>query len=335
MPSRFKSSVRIGSALVGPILTAALLLAGCVQSDVASRLNSDPGQPETGLTTANGGALSENPEEGGQIVSDLRLRQSILPSGSTLDRIAEGVIQTSSGAAAAELRIARLKAQARATNWLPSIGPSVNLTSLSGLVTSILVEAALFDNGRKKAEREFAAADVELAAVSLAEELNTRVYDALEAYVTILRATEQAAIDQRAMAQLVKFQRIMRVRVEGGLSDLSEQQIIDQQVAQMQATLSADQRTAEVVVAELAYLYGGPVTGLSDLGTLPADSPAAEPLAVLRARASHSKSGRIQNRARQYSARAVSTGQYRRRRPRLRSGAGGRANVWGWHSRQP
>jgi hypothetical protein len=93
MPSRFKSSVRIGSALVGPILTAALLLAGCVQSDVASRLNSDPGQPETGLTTANGGALSENPEEGGQIVSDLRLRQSILPSGSTLDRIAEGVIQ--------------------------------------------------------------------------------------------------------------------------------------------------------------------------------------------------------------------------------------------------
>ena len=281
MPGLSGRNLRIGPAQAGLILW--LGLSGCV-GDVASRFNTDPSQPETGLTAQNGGALAEDPEAGGQIITDLRGRVSVLPQGGAFDQIAAGVIATSSGAAAAELRIARLKAQARATNWLPSLGPSVNLTSLSGLVASILVEAALFDNGRKKAERDFAAADVELAAVSLAEELNGRVYDALLAYVTQARAADQAVIDQRALAQLSEFQRIMRLRVEGGLSDRSEQQILDQQVAQMTATLAADQRTAEVAGEELASLYGAAVTGVSGLDALAADAPVAEPLAVLRAR---------------------------------------------------
>ena len=281
MPGLSGRNLRIGPAQAGLILW--LGLSGCV-GDVASRFNTDLSQPETGLTAQNGGALSEDPEAGGQIITDLRGRVSVLPQGGAFDQIAAGVIATSSGAAAAELRIARLKAQARATNWLPSLGPSVNLTSLSGLVASILVEAALFDNGRKKAERDFAAADVELAAVSLAEELNGRVYEALLAYVTQSRAADQAAIDERALVQLSEFQRIMRLRVEGGLSDRSEQQILDQQVAQMTATLAADQRTAEVAGEELASLYGAAVTGVSGLDALAADAPVPEPLAVLRAR---------------------------------------------------
>ncbi len=158
MPGLSGRNLRIGPAQAGLILW--LGLSGCV-GDVASRFNTDPSQPETGLSAQNGGALAEDPEAGGQIITDLRGRVSVLPQGGAFDQIAAGVIATSSGAAAAELRIARLKAQARATNWLPSLGPSVNLTSLSGLVASILVEAALFDNGRKKAERDFSAADVE------------------------------------------------------------------------------------------------------------------------------------------------------------------------------
>ena len=281
MPRLSGRILSIGPAQAGLVLW--LGLSGCV-GDVASRFNTNPSQPETGYTVQNGGALAEDPDAGGQIITDLRGRSSILPQGGAFDQIATGVIATSSGAAAAELRIARLKAQARATNWLPGLGPSVNLTSLSGLVASILVEAALFDNGRKKAERDFAAADVELAAVSLAEELNGRVYDALLAYVTQQRAADQAAIDQRALVQLSEFQRIMRLRVEGGLSDRSEQQILDQQVTQMTATLAADQRTAQVAGEELASLYGAAVTGVSGLDALPADAPVPEPLAVLRAR---------------------------------------------------
>ena len=281
MPGLSVRKLWIGPAKAGLVLW--LGLSGCV-GDVASRFNTDPSQPETGYTVQNGGALAEDPDAGGQIITDLRGRASILPQGGAFDQIAAGVIATGSGAAAAELRIARLKAQARATNWLPGLGPSVNLTSLSGLVASILVEAALFNNGRKKAERDFAAADVELAAVSLAEELNDRVYDALLAYVTQQRAVDQTAIDQRALVQLSEFQRIMRLRVEGGLADRSEQQILDQQVAQMTATLAADQRTAEVAGEELASLYGAAVTGASGLDALPADAPVPEPLAVLRAR---------------------------------------------------
>lgn len=283
MPGMSRNEPRIGPAAVGLILAAAMGLSGCV-SDVASRFQGDPSQPETGMTTDNSGALAEDPDAGGQIIADLRARQSVLPQGGVFARIALGALQTGSGAAAAELRIARLKAQAKETNWLPQIGPSVSLTSLSGLVASILVEAALFDNGRRKAEREYAAADVELAAVSLSAEMNTRVQDALVAYVTIQRAQTQAAIDQRAMGRLAEYQHIMQQRVEGGLSDLSEQQILDQQLAEMQATFSADQRTAEVAAQELAMLYGGPLDGLTGLDALPADAPAPEPLAVLRAR---------------------------------------------------
>lgn len=283
MPGMSRCKARIGPATVGLILTTAMALGGC-GADVASRFGGDPTLPETGMTTDNSGALAEHPDEGGQIIGDLRLRQSILPDGGAFAQIASGVLQTSSGAAAAELRIARLKAQAKETNWLPQIGPSVSLTSLSGLVASILVEAALFDNGRRKAEREFAAADVELAAVSLAEEMNTRVYDAMAAYVTIQRASAQAAIDQRAMGRLAEFQDIMQQRVAGGLSDLSEQQILDQQLAEMRATFASDQRSAAVAAEELAMLYGGPVSGLSGLEALPADTPTPEPLAVLRAR---------------------------------------------------
>ena len=291
MPVKTWSDKQTRPVKAGLALAAALLLSGCVgdaMNGIVSRLPFRPeGQtaavdPE--LSTDNRGALAEQPTDAGQVIDDLKARQGILPGGGAFATIAQAVLDNSTGAAAAELRIARLKAEAKEKNWLPQIGPSVNLTSLSGLVTSMLVEAAVFDNGRKRAEREYAAADVELAAVSLAEELNGRVHDALRAYVTAQRANEQAAIDARALARLEDYQGIMRMRVEGGLSDQSEQQIIDQHIAEMRATLAADQQQAKVATEELASLTGGPVAGLGGMDTLAADTAAPEPLAVLRAR---------------------------------------------------
>ena len=84
--------------------------------------------------------------------------------------------------------MARLKAEARSKNWLPSIGPTVSLTSLGSVVAQLVVEQAILDNGRRKAERDHAAADVDVSAVMLVQDLNGRVHDGLAAYVNAQRA---------------------------------------------------------------------------------------------------------------------------------------------------
>lgn len=104
----------------------------------------------------------------------MRQRISILPKGSAFARVAQSVLTAGSGTAEAELRVARLTARAKSKNWLPSIGPDVSMTSLGSLAASLLLDQAIFDNGRRKAERAYAAADVEVAAVSLATDLAIR-----------------------------------------------------------------------------------------------------------------------------------------------------------------
>jgi adhesin transport system outer membrane protein len=77
----------------------------------------------------------------------------------------------------------------------------------------------------------------------------------------------------------------MQKRVAGGISDGSEQQVLNQQLAEMQATVAADRQAEATAMAELAALAGRPmqgVTGLTDLPDLAAVAP--EPLSVVKAR---------------------------------------------------
>jgi len=92
-----------------------------------------------------------------EIISGLLNRRSVLPSGPYAE-VASGVLAANSRAAEADLRAAKLRSQARANNWLPTLGPTVSLTSLGDVVTGLVVDAVLFDNGKKKAERDYAAA---------------------------------------------------------------------------------------------------------------------------------------------------------------------------------
>ena len=140
---------------------SAALLGGCVglggaEGGFASRANQTP----AGL--ARGGV--DSPAEGGSaLISDLQARRSVLPPGGAYARVADAVLKADSGTAAAELRIARLRSEARAKNWLPKLGPTVSLTSLNGLAVGLLLEQALFDHGRRKAERAYAAAEPDAA----------------------------------------------------------------------------------------------------------------------------------------------------------------------------
>lgn len=270
MHSARKTGCRTKVKTVGPALMACVWLSACMGGgQTVARQDFNAGSIQT---TASGSAL----------IADLQARQSVLPAGGAFSKVAESVLAASSGAAAAELRVAQLRADARSKNWLPSLGPSVNLTSLGGLATSLLLEQPVFDNGGRKAQRAFAAADVEVAAVSLSLALNQRVYAGLANYVNAERARAQAEVSEQAAAKLGEFSEIMRKRVAGGISDLSEQRVIDQRMAEMRATVTGDRQAEASALAELAALAGAPLGGLHGLDTLGASS--AGPLAVVKSR---------------------------------------------------
>ncbi|OCX61675.1 hypothetical protein BFP70_15315 [Thioclava sp. SK-1] len=217
------------------------------------------------------------------IIANLAARQSVLTGESPYDRIARAVLTQSKSSAQAELRVKRLTAKAKSKNWLPELRPGVSLTSLGELVTSMVFEQVLFDNGAKKAEREYAAADVEIAAVNLSEDYNNTVYDGLAHYVQAQQAAAQADVAEMAQAWLAKYDRIMMERVRGGLSDMSEKRVILQKLSEMEATAATDRDTARGQMAQLAAMAGGPMGDLSGVPdiTIPTTMPVA--LSVERA----------------------------------------------------
>jgi outer membrane protein, adhesin transport system len=258
------------------------LLAGCVASNEAARFGAGEGLAPTDPAAANSFApQGANPSV---LIEGLRTRQSVIAGDGPFQTVTDAVITASAGAAVAELRVARLKAEAKATNWLPSIGPSVDLTSLGAVVASMVLEQTIFDNGRNKAERAFAAADVEVAAVTLAQDMNDRVYTGLAHYIEAERARTQAGLADAAVARLVEFDRIVGVRVEGGLSDRTEAQIIRQKLTEMQATQSADRAAIAAAEASLTAITGGSGVGAGGLQAI-GQNTGDEPLTVLMERA--------------------------------------------------
>lgn len=253
---------------------ALMLLTGCF--DPAAMLRSSAGQPASKVMAQSANAASP-------IIASLQSRRSILPPNGPYGQLGAAILAANSGAAAAELRMAQLKAEAKSKNWLPQLGPSVSLSSLSGMVASLTLSQPLIDNGRRKAERDFASADVEVAAVALSATMNQRVYEGLQHYVQSQRALAQAAVSQAAVTRLAGFEAAMQTRVEGGISDMSEKNVISQRAAEMQATVAADQDSAHAALAQLSAMVGRPVTGLSGLDDLPAiTGGGAMPLSVLR-----------------------------------------------------
>ncbi len=268
------------------LLAAGLGLSGCMQDGaspgVAMRAGADPVDP---AAVASGGKIgragTDQPDAASPVIAALRARRSVLPPG-VFTEVADAVLAANQGAGAAELRVARLKAEARSRNWLPSIGPSVDLVSLGTLAAGMLVDQLILDNGRRKAERAFAAADVEVAAVTLATEMNARVHDGLARYVEAERAAAQGAALGPAMARMEGYARIIEGRVEGGIADRSEARVVTQKLAELRALQSADRQAEATARAELAALAGHEMA-VSGLPAWPSTTSDAEPLSVLRA----------------------------------------------------
>ncbi len=219
------------------------------------------------------------------IITGLKARRSVLPHGSAYSEVAGAVLAANSRAAESELRAARLRAAAASQNWLPTVGPAISLSSLGDLVANLVVEQVLFDNGRKKAERAFAAADVEVAAVSLAEDTNMRVFTALDLYLTGEEGAEKAKVSQSAFNDMSRFEHIMDERVRGGVSNRSDLGVLRQKMAEIRSDMTLGRETKSAATAELNAMSIRDLSGVSGVPQLDLEGVYATPLPVLKAEA--------------------------------------------------
>ena len=234
---------------------ALLGLPGCMSgtegAGVSRMLMPDASPVAEGLDPGDAG---QDAAEASALLNDLMGRRSALPDGSVLADVADAVLAADSRPAGAALRSARLRARAQSRNWLPSIGPQVSLSSLGSVVAMLVVEQVIFDNGRKKAERDFAKADVEVAAVTLVQDSNARVRSALTLYLAAREAQDKAALAHAAERDMSQFEWIMSERVAGGISDQSDLQVLRQKLAEIRATQQREGEAARAAVAELSAM---------------------------------------------------------------------------------
>jgi adhesin transport system outer membrane protein len=257
---------------------AALMLSGCIGQgiDEVSRL-------ATYVHGTDAMTPAQKEAAASPVISALQSRRSILPPGSPYSAVSDAVLAAYSRTAEAELRAARLRARAASKNWLPQIGPSISLTSLSDVVTNLVIEQVLFDNGRLKAERAFAKADVEVAAVDLADDTNERIFTALSLYLDAIEARERAALDTRTLADMGQFEWIMQQRVQGGVSDRSDLNVLGQKLGEIRLNLTSAEEAASTALAELNAMAAVPLNDVKGLDVLLQRSGKARPLSVLRA----------------------------------------------------
>ncbi len=276
----------------GGMCAAALALSGCMsdfgsgmmpgdlmQSDIVTRFRTPDASQGIKPTYA------EKITADSQIIQGLALRSSVLPDDTVSDQVASAVLAANSRTAEAELRAATLRSEAASKNWLPKIGPQVSLTSLGSLAANLVVDQVLFDNGRRAGERAFAVADVEVAAVSLAQDTNDRVATALKLYTNAIEARDTAALNRVALKDMTHFEWVMQERVKGGVSDVSDLTILRQKLLEIRATLDASVEREATSMSELNAMSIRPLDTLHGLPEVPVNSFAGAPLSVVRAEA--------------------------------------------------
>ncbi len=217
-------------------------------------------------------------------IDALIARRSVLPPGSPYAKVADATLAASSRTSEAELLQARMRSRAADKNWLPSLGPTISLNSLSSFVATLVIDQVIFDNGRKKAEREFARADVEAAAVHLSQDQNDRVQTALNLYLTAEENREKAAAAEGALARMREMESIMAQRVEGGISDMSELSVTRSKVAELQSAVKEARRNARTARAELAAMTAKPVDDVHGIAALDMPEGRLDPLSLYLAR---------------------------------------------------
>lgn len=262
---------------------SALTLSGCMSG--LPHLSGGGTEVTRARSGADAGNFVQTGKHNSAIIDGLLARQSVLEPGSTYDTVARAVMEGAARPAEAELQAARLRSAAADKNWLPTLGPSVSLSDMGNLVASLVIDQVIYDNGRKRAEREFARADVEAAAVTLSIDTNDRVYTGLDLYLKAQEAREKAAVSSAALADMREFDRIMTARVRGGISDMSDQNVIRAKLAELQSNHDAEVLDARTAMAELNTMSVRSLEDVSGISRIHESNAGNLPLTVLRASA--------------------------------------------------
>ena len=273
--------------MAGAVL-AVTALSGCMQDmgggAVSRFLTAQPDAPaQIAGETKTAAPKAFTAQEASPIIAELASRQSVLTPGTPYAEVAAGVLAADARVADAELRVAQLRAEAASKNWWPTISPRISLTSLGDVVADLVINQVLFDNGRKAAERDLAKADVELAAVSLSENSNDRVYDGLVLYLQAEEGRAAADLYGQALKDMSQFEWVMNERVKGGVSDFSDLNVLKQKLADLRARDAAAREKTTRAMAELNAMSAVPLSGqrgLRGMGSTPSD----QALDVLRAK---------------------------------------------------
>ncbi|MEM6308073.1 MAG: TolC family protein, partial [Pseudomonadota bacterium] len=263
-----------------------MALTACSSGPAENPASSNTAQPSA-LAAINSKEL--NGQES-QIVRRLLRRDSVIPASSSFASVSRAVLASDARVGEAELRAARLRAQAESKNWLPQIGPIISLTSLGDIVAQILVQQVLYDNGRRKAERQFAAHDVEATAVSLSEMTNQRVSTALSLYVNVQKAREQGRLAQDAQRRMQQFVSIIQRRVDGGVSNLADLRVAQAKLNELNAEAARAQEEEATNLAELEAMTRTSMANVDGLTSLTARPSSMDPLNVLMAYATGDRS---------------------------------------------
>lgn len=283
-----------GTAIITSV--AFLGLAGCggtpfpalpgadALSDVTARFATSPDAAVAELEQDGVASATPEAEASSPIIAELTARRSVLQPGSPYADVAGRVLASGARVEAAELEVAQLRARAAQWNWLPTLGPTVSLSSLGDMVADLVVNQVLFDNGRKRAERDLARAEVERAAVRLSDSTNARVADALRLQIRIAEGRETAKHFAHAHKDMAHFEWVMSERVRGGVSNRSDLVVLRQKLADIAADRDRASEDAERAAAELAQMAGGPVA-VTGTGTLSGSVQGTTPLPVLMAEA--------------------------------------------------
>lgn len=273
------------------LIVALAALPGCMndaEDRAASRVERTGTEASQPIEAAVDTAVARD-TQGSAIIDALRARPSVLMPGTPYASVAEAVIASDSRVADAELHVAVLRAEAAKRNWMPRIGPRVSLNSLGDFVADLVLQQVVFDNGRKIAERSLAKADVEIAAIAIVEDGNDRVYEALSLYLRAEENRELRGHLERSLSEMAQFELVMQERVDGGVSDMSDLNVLQQQLASMRARAGEAAEVATSAFSELNAMSGRTLDGLTGLGGLRA-ADAGPALPVLRALAERDRS---------------------------------------------
>lgn len=272
-----KQATRAGGR-AGVAIAALMVLSGCLggTTEEVTR-NADGTTPAVLDATMQDGTESV-------LIADLLNRRSVLEPG-PMRVVAQGVLDANARAAEADLRAARLRAEAQQSNWLPALGPAITLDALGAVAATVMISQVIFDNGAARADREYARADVEVAAVGLSEDSNARVEDGLTLYLTAEAARARAEVNRGAMETMGHYAYVMTERVNAGISDRADLQLVLQRQDQMRADMQSDLEEAASALAELQAMAAIPVNDITGLSPIAAPSPTASALSVMRAEA--------------------------------------------------